>query len=57
MSLIAEVLPKLITAKQVASYASKSPCFMQRVGSQHANGSQTAARSARNYFDTTIPLI
>ena len=30
---------------------------MQRVGSQHGNGSQTAARSARNYFDTSIPLI
>ena len=30
---------------------------MQRFGSQHGNGSQTLARSAQNYFDTTIPLI
>ena len=30
---------------------------MQRFGSQHGNGSQTLARSARNHFDTTIPLI
>ena len=29
---------------------------MQRFGSQHGNGSQTLARSARNNFDTTIPL-
>ena len=30
---------------------------MQRFGSQHGNGSQTPPRSARNHFDTTIPLI
>ena len=36
---------------------SKRPCFMQRFGSQHGNGSQTPPRSARNHFDTTIPLI
>ena len=30
---------------------------MQRFGSQHGNGSQTLPRSARNHFDTTIPLI
>ena len=36
---------------------SKRPCFMQRFDSQHGNGSQTLPRSARNHFDTTIPLI
>ena len=36
---------------------SKRPCFMQRVVSQHGNVSQTPPRSARNHFDTTIPLI
>ena len=36
---------------------SKRPCFMQSFGSQHGNGSQTPPRSARNHFDTTIPLI
>ena len=36
---------------------SKRPCFMQRFGSQHGNVSQTPPRSARNHFDTTIPLI
>ena len=30
---------------------------MQRLGRQHGNGSQPLAKSARNYFDTTIPLI
>ena len=30
---------------------------MQRFGRQHGNGSQTPPRSARNHFDTTIPLI
>ena len=30
---------------------------MQRFGSQHGNGSETLARAAKNYFDTTIPLI
>ena len=36
---------------------SKRPCFMQRFVSQHGNVSQTPPRSARNHFDTTIPLI
>ena len=36
---------------------SKRPCFMQRFGSQHGNVSQTPPRSARNHFDTTIPLV
>ena len=36
---------------------SKRPCFMQRFGGQHGNVSQTPPRSARNHFDTTIPLI
>ena len=30
---------------------------MQRLGSQHVNGSQTLLRSSRNSFHTTIPLI
>ena len=30
---------------------------MQCFDSQQGNGSQTLARSARNYFDTTLPLI
>ena len=36
---------------------SKRPCFMQRFGSQHGNVTKTPPRSARNHFDTTIPLI
>ena len=36
---------------------SKRPCFMQRFGSHHGYVSQTPPRSARNHFDTTIPLI
>ena len=30
---------------------------MQCFDSQQGNGSQTLARYARNYFDTTLPLI
>ena len=30
---------------------------MQRFGRQHGNRSQTLLRSARNQFDTTLPLI
>ena len=50
-------LPKLLTAKLVATEMSKRPSFMQRFGSQHGNSSQTLLRSARNHFYTTIPLI
>ena len=57
ISLIASVLPKLSTAKLVATEMSKRPSFMQRFGSQHGNGYQTLLRSSRNHFYTTIPLI
>ena len=57
ISLISQVLPKLLTAKLVATEMSKRPSFMQRFCSQHGNGSPTLLRSARNDFYTTIPLI
>ena len=57
ISLISYVLPKLLTAKLVATEMSKRPSFMQRFGSQHGNGYQTLLRSARNHFYTTIPLV
>ena len=51
------ILPKLLTAKLVATEMSKRPSFMQRFGSQHGNGYQTLLRSARNQFYTIIPLV
>ena len=57
ISLIAKVLPKLLTAKLVATEMSKRPSFMQRFGSQDGNGSPTLLRSAGNHFYTAIPLI
>ena len=57
ISLRAKVLPKLLTAKLVATEMSKRPSFMQRFGSQDGNGSPTLLRSAGNHFYTAIPLI
>ena len=44
ISLIAEVLRKLVTAKQVATQISKRPSFMQRFGRQYVHESQTLLR-------------
>ena len=44
ISLIAEVLRKLVTAKQVATQISKRPSFMQRFARQYVHESQTLLR-------------
>ena len=58
MNLIAEVLPKLLTPKEVATEMSKSSFFRQTFSSQRVTCcSQTLTKSARYYFYTTVPLI